>query len=87
MVLIVLYNPLFQVLLGALLSALLSSVCELRVTPWIQEHKDRRAVAKKIKVHAIAEVGSSALLSDHRFVGSETLAVRFNASVGAPRVG
>lgn len=86
-VLIVLYNPLFQVLLSALLSALLSSVCEVRVTPWIQERKDKRAVAKKIKAHALAEVGSSALLSDHRFVGTETLAVRSSAALGAPWVG
>ena len=82
-VLVVLYNPLFLVLL----TLVLTSVCDVYLTPWIQECKDKRVVAKKIKAHAIAEVGSSALLSDHRFVGTETLVVRSNASVGAPRVG
>ena len=82
-VLVVLYNPLFQMLL----TALLTSVCHVYLNPWLQERKDKRAVAKKIKAHSIAEVGSSALLSDHRFVGTETLPVRSSASLGAPRVG
>jgi Bacterial SH3 domain len=82
-VLVVLYNPLFLVLL----TLVLTPVCDVYLTPWMQERKDKRAVAKKIKAYAIAEVGSSALLSDSRFVGTETLAVRSNASLGAPRVG
>jgi len=78
----VLYDPVFLVVMGAVLAPLAQKCIDL-----VQDQgRSPREVVKEVKPFIAKEAGPLALFAEYRFVGVNTLVVRSGASAGSPRV-